>query len=348
MAVSKGKREFLEHFKEAADRICPEYGVSPQVCVSQAVLETGWGWARTRKKRKLTLEEMFKERGYNFFGLKGKGDAGSQYWKTKEHRGAPKDGVVVEVITDRFAKFSSTEAGIRGYCRKLTNKRYKGAAENFSDDPGRYITYVWGKGYATAGAYATKVMGVMRSVSAITGDESYDVRPDKGLQEVIDLFRTVPAGKKRRKILAEEMKTLFRKPPEPEEEEPEPELVDELPDEPDESGEAPETEAAEPVDETEETPDEALDEEGTGDGEDPADGDAEVDDAGDGEDPPSGDEPVGDAPADAAEDSEPDAEEEDDDEPLRTIEVAGHKVTIKASWIDKLMALIRQFIEKML
>lgn len=203
MALSKYKKEFLLNFIVDAERVCPEYGVNPQVCVAQAILESGWGFARLRRLnrhlRHVSQAKLERKRGYNYFGIKGVGDAGTQVWKTKEYKGTKASGEFV-VIEDTFARFSSREAGIHGYCQFITKDRYSAAADVFLDHPARYITYIWAKGYATGIDYPNKIVSVMNSVAKHSGNDSYEVTIDEKLDIIIKKLQSAPAGPRRWKL----------------------------------------------------------------------------------------------------------------------------------------------------
>ena len=201
--------------REAAGKICPEFGIPPQVCVAQSVLETGWGGANKQSSKGKTFHQFGESTGWNLWGIKGSGDAGSQNWVTKEYKGVKPNGQWI-TITTAFAKYSSLEAGVRAYCTLLSKDRYKLAKEKFSHDPGRYITYVWASGYATSPNYPDLIMSIMRTISAATGDKDYNVVPDSGLKAVIAKLGTVNFGSARIAIRDAEVKTLFRVPPAPE------------------------------------------------------------------------------------------------------------------------------------
>jgi hypothetical protein len=190
-----GKLAFVQSITAAAAKECPKHGIPPQVCVAQAILESGWGKAAA---------------GFNCFGIKGSGDAGTQVWKTREFLG----GQWI-TIDDHFAKYSSFEAAVAAYCALLQKGRYKGAIGAFGHDPARFISYVWSSGYATAPNYPSYVCGVMRAAGKLTGDPTYNVTIDAPLEAVIGRMKAVAFGKARMKVRDEEMKTLFRMPSPP-------------------------------------------------------------------------------------------------------------------------------------
>lgn len=189
---SSHKAAFVSQITAAAARECPKHGIPPQVCVAQAILESGWGKSAG---------------GYNCFGIKGAGDAGTQVWKTREFLG----GKWI-TINDNFAKYSSFDAAVAAYCHLLTKPRYMGAIQHFPRDPARFITYVWASGYATAPDYPAYVCGVMRAAGQLSGDPTYNVTPDHGLNETIAKLRAAAFGSARIKVRDAEMLTRFRSP----------------------------------------------------------------------------------------------------------------------------------------
>lgn len=208
MALTPYQKNFLASMRVAAGHICPTFHIPPQVCVAQSILETGWGGSKKSAGR--TFQQFGEATGWNLWGIKGKGDAGSQNWVTKEYKGVKPTGTWV-TITAAFAKYSSLEAGVAAYCTLLSKDRYKLAKEHFSDDPGRYITYVWASGYATAPSYPESIMSLMRTVAAATGDTSYNVVADAGLVTVIKLLGAKAGGKARMAVRDVELLTEFRK-----------------------------------------------------------------------------------------------------------------------------------------
>lgn len=186
------KREWLKSFKAKAESICPKYGVPPEVCVAQAILESGWG---------------IHAPGCNYFGIKGKGDDGSTEAKTQEVGPDNK----LKTITDSFARYSSDEAAIKAYCELRNKPLYETACTTFKNDPLRHLAYVWASGYATSRGYVLYLAGVMKTVFKMTGDPKYNVTMDDGLKASIEAMKAVGFGAPRRKVRDLEMKTLFRK-----------------------------------------------------------------------------------------------------------------------------------------
>lgn len=187
------KLAFVRLISEAAARECPKHGIPPQVCVAQACLESAWGKSAA---------------GFNCFGIRGTGDAGFQLWPTWEIKGGKK----IQMAGQKFAKYTSFDAAVAAYCALLTKPRYAGAITHFPRDPARFLTYVWGSGYATALHYVEYVCGVMRSAGKLTGDPAYNVTPDGGLLLVLDRMRAYE-GRERIRVRDTEMGTLFRSAP---------------------------------------------------------------------------------------------------------------------------------------
>jgi len=155
--IGAKKKAWLDQFSADAKKVCTESGIPFQVCVTQAAYESGWGE---------------KAPGFNYFGIKGSGDAGVQYFTATEYIG----GVKVKKQMG-FAKFSSIAAGIKGYCNMMNNNpRFKPAVENFSNDPAAFFIWIWSAGYATYPDYVSTCLGVMSVIYRATGDESYNIK----------------------------------------------------------------------------------------------------------------------------------------------------------------------------
>lgn len=191
MPLTTKQLAWLRSVKALADRVCPEFGVPPQVAVAQAVLETGWGKSRP---------------GNNLFGVRGKGDAGSTSITTTEVI----NGQRVVLHGQGFAAYSSEEASCRAYCELLSTARYVGARA-YLPDLARYVTHVWGSGYATALKYVETVCSIIRTAGSATGDDTYTATVDRGLSQVLDALKACNTLAQRRTVLAREAKTGLRK-----------------------------------------------------------------------------------------------------------------------------------------
>lgn len=139
--------KWAQKFATIAAPICAKYNLPVQICVAQAAVESAWGKAAP---------------GGNYFGIKGKGPAGSTTVATKEEFEPGK----VTSIKDDFAAYSSTEQSIEGWCKFVTTKKYTPPA---GAGVGSRLLWIWAQGYATASNYAVTVANVANSVAKRLG-----------------------------------------------------------------------------------------------------------------------------------------------------------------------------------
>ncbi len=141
-------KEVLPYAQSAAEKI----GVSPQVLIAQAALESGWG------KRVPTGADG--QSSFNLFGIKAGPD-----WQGKvaivptvEYR----DGVACREKA-RFRAYGSIQASFNDYARLITTQpRYRQALES-ADDAAAYLRRLQEAGYATDPRYAQKIGDVLRN-----------------------------------------------------------------------------------------------------------------------------------------------------------------------------------------
>ena len=176
--IGAKKKAWLDKFTPVAKEICKANGVPFQVCVTQAALESGWGE---------------KAAGFNYFGIKGSGDAGTQEFVSSEFL---KGQTVSKKM--HFAKFSSMAAGIQGYCNVMTkNPRFSKASELFPTDPVSFFIWIWSAGYATSPSYVSTCIGVISVLYRATGDEDYNVVATKAQRAIIAKLVGTKPGKTR-------------------------------------------------------------------------------------------------------------------------------------------------------
>lgn len=184
--IGKTKKEWLDNFIVAAKQVCKDNNIPFQVCVAQAALESGWGLHAP---------------GYNYFGIKGAGSAGSQQFVSSE---VINNAKVKLKMT--FAKYNSMADGIAGYCKAMNNnKLFAPGPKNFSTDPVKYITWLWSSGYATAPNYISTVIGVISTIYRATGDEDFNVVTSPEMKKVIAKLKSAKANQ-RRALAAKELK----------------------------------------------------------------------------------------------------------------------------------------------
>lgn len=139
--------QWAKWFVGLAQPICERYGLPVQICVAQAVIESGWGKSAP---------------GGNFFGIKGKGPAGSTTVTTTEEF---EPGTTTK-IKDSFAAYSSAEQSIEGWCKFVSAERYIPPA---GAGIASRMLWIWARGYATASKYPQGIEGVAASIAKRIG-----------------------------------------------------------------------------------------------------------------------------------------------------------------------------------
>lgn len=145
------KTEFFKALLPAALEAEKRYGVPASVTLAQAALESGWAKASIG--------------GYNIFGIKGKGPAGTVSTRTREFE----KGKWI-TITDNFAKYNNFyeavmshgkvfQAGYKGYQKGLDTYAKTGNDYDF-------IKAV-GSTYATSPTYAKDVQQIMKDYNLV-------------------------------------------------------------------------------------------------------------------------------------------------------------------------------------
>ena len=157
----KNSEEFvttmLPYAKDAAQKL----GVSPNVLVAQAALETGWGNSIGKLANGKT--------SYNLFNIKASANFdGQKYAKqTVEY-----DDGVAKIEKASFRAYSNYQESFDDYVNFIqSNPRYQSALNEASDSK-RYIEGIHQAGYATDPRYAEKVNRVLESLPV--DNESFD------------------------------------------------------------------------------------------------------------------------------------------------------------------------------
>lgn len=146
--------EFIETMRPHAERAAEQIGVSPDLLIAQAALETGWG--------KKVIKNSDGSNSHNLFGIKA-----SHAWEgdsvnvgSLEYR----DGVAKKEVS-AFRSYPSFTESFDDYVDFIKNQsRYEGAVEN-ADDSKAYIKGLQQAGYATDPNYANKVMNILERKS---------------------------------------------------------------------------------------------------------------------------------------------------------------------------------------
>ncbi|MEB3236490.1 MAG: glucosaminidase domain-containing protein [Candidatus Sericytochromatia bacterium] len=143
------KQKFFAILKPAALEAERKYGVPWQVTLAQAALESGWARSPIG--------------GYNIFGHKGTGPAGSVMVDTSEW-----DGSKYIRIKDKFKRYSNFAEALESHGRTFHNGYYKKALESFEKtrDPVKFAHLLTGV-YATSPVYGQSLEKMMRQYGLI-------------------------------------------------------------------------------------------------------------------------------------------------------------------------------------
>lgn len=137
------KKAFFETLRPAAEAAEEKYGVPAAVTLAQAALESGWGKSAIG--------------GYNIFGIKGTGPAGTEVVNTSEFE----NGRYIR-IDDNFAKYHNFEEAIEQHAKVLLKSYYTKAMDQYEKDkdPKAFAHNITGI-YATDPNYGTKLNSIM-------------------------------------------------------------------------------------------------------------------------------------------------------------------------------------------
>lgn len=143
---------FVQHLLPMAKQAAQRIGVTPEVILSQAALETGWGQHIINKNDGRS--------SHNLFNIKAdsrwQGDRAAT--GTLEYR----DGVAVKEQA-QFRSYNSYQDSFNDYVDFLqTQPRYQDALKQ-TDNPGQFIDGLHKAGYATDPNYADKIKQIMNS-----------------------------------------------------------------------------------------------------------------------------------------------------------------------------------------
>ncbi len=141
---------FVADIWPRARRAAATLGVSPELLVAQAALETGWG--------RHTIRYDDGRNSFNLFGIKAGPDWRGQAVNraSLEYRGG-----VLQSEVSRFRAYAAPAESLDDYVDFIqSNPRYREALESAGDDRA-YIRAIHRAGYATDPAYADKVIGIL-------------------------------------------------------------------------------------------------------------------------------------------------------------------------------------------
>jgi flagellum-specific peptidoglycan hydrolase FlgJ len=135
------------------------YGVPASVTLAQAALESGWARSPIG--------------GYNIFGIKGSGNAGSTTVRTREFI----NGRYV-TINDRFAKYNNFYDAIMAHGRvyQADYRGYQKGLEKYQKNrnPYEFIDTV-AKTYATSPTYAKEIKNIMKEYDLVNLTRNYSM-----------------------------------------------------------------------------------------------------------------------------------------------------------------------------
>lgn len=151
-ASPKGREDFVQHHRAAAERVARSSGIPASFMLGQAGHETGWGKGEIRHKDG--------SNSFNLFGIKaGKGWTGkvAEVTTTEYINGAPRK------VVAKFRAYDSFEESFRDYARLINdNPRYEKAREK-THSAVAYATELQKAGYATDPQYAAKLSRAIQS-----------------------------------------------------------------------------------------------------------------------------------------------------------------------------------------
>jgi len=143
-------QQFVEKLWPMAKRAADKIGVQPEVILSQAALETGWG--------KHVINKANGESSFNLFNIK----ADSRWDGDKAAVGTVEyyNGVAIREQA-QFRSYESYQQSFDDYINFLqTQPRYQNALKQ-TDNPEKFVEELHKSGYATDPEYADKIKRIM-------------------------------------------------------------------------------------------------------------------------------------------------------------------------------------------
>jgi len=154
VTIPKTGNAFLDAVSADAIESQRATGVPASVTLAQAILESGWGKSGLSKKY------------HNYFGIKGKGSAGTAVMTTWEHENG-KD----VVIKDGFRVYNSPAESFKDHgLFFIVNKRYAEAMRH-TNDAERFAKEIHKAGYATDPNYSQTLIKLIRQYKLTKFDE---------------------------------------------------------------------------------------------------------------------------------------------------------------------------------
>lgn len=161
-ATFKSPEQFIETLWPLAEKTASQLGVSPEIILSQAALETGWG--------KHIISDGQKS-SYNLFNIKANQSwSGERIEKVSTEFLSNKNFSATSVQQNsNFRVYDSFEQSFNDYANFIqSSPRYKTALQNSGEmeqslHDERYIKTIHKAGYATDPNYSNKVLRVLKS-----------------------------------------------------------------------------------------------------------------------------------------------------------------------------------------
>lgn len=165
------KTEFFRVLRAAAEESERVYGVPAEVTLAQAALESGWG-----------KSEMG---GYNLFGMKGVGPAGSVIKTTKEW-----DGSKYITVQAKFAKYHNFYEAVVEHGKRFHNGYYDKAVQQYAKDHDykNFIRNIQGI-YATDPQYSNKLNTLIDQYGLASQGSDWLGGIEKGLKRWFEIAK---------------------------------------------------------------------------------------------------------------------------------------------------------------
>jgi peptidoglycan hydrolase FlgJ len=147
--------EFVQALRPLARDTASKLGLTSDVLIAQAALETGWG--------RYTIAHPDGRSSNNLFAIKAgpEWNGDSVDVQTLEFV----DGRALK-INARFRAYTDTEAALDDYVKFLTGQPRYAAALDHGGDPRKFVAGLARAGYATDPRYAEKILAIKDQISA--------------------------------------------------------------------------------------------------------------------------------------------------------------------------------------
>ncbi len=167
----RGKEDFVQGHRAAAEVVARESGIPAGFMLGQAGHETGWGRSEIRHKDG--------SNSFNLFGIKA---GGSWTGKVAEITTTEYIGGKARKVTAKFRAYDSFADSFRDYARLMTeNPRYEKAMGK-THSAQAWATELQKAGYATDPQYATKLSRAIQSALGVPREPTLAAQAAPGVQ----------------------------------------------------------------------------------------------------------------------------------------------------------------------